>query len=420
MRVPPNQEKTTHQMRRQKVKMILKPITQKWAKALHSKNFLGLDACISAGRGPLIFGTSNSMMQRVKENLNFAESFLKIKSEIRLEALNLVVVKSFSPILGNLELKISPQIDVSFRPSSTVINFYLSLFKSYIGNTARILKPLRSYIYLNNRAIQKIHKIFSIPRFLKDNKLSNWYQAERNARRGQISNYEPRPSLRISTIDSKDKNIVPSIKHIESRKSIRCEFSRLRETLNIFRRTTLTKVFRSLYVKRVASGHVHSIQELHPRKELYTLKDKIINLIHLHSHDIYRSKESIHKNLTARLIANNEGPSRGDRTIPINLAFIKMYRDQYQAHLHRTHSMFYPASLELITRKIQTVEKQVSREEVEKTISEKVFNRLDKTIEERVHKQLTLYSDYTRQLTENIYSQLFNRIVLERERLGRV
>ena len=409
--------------------MFVKLITLQWARILHSKRiaFLCTDVPINSGEDTLapffregILVHSDKIIRRIRENLNFADRFFRKKGEIILDALNLILVERIFPVFENLIHRISPRIDLPLRSSSTAINLHLNLFKSYFINAAKTLKLLTTHINLNNQAIQKNKDILCISRSFKHDKLSSWYRAEKDIRGGQISDHNQRPSLPITTIESKDKNILPRVKQIKFRRIIQDEFSRLMKTLNSTKKSSLANTFPSFYTKNIESGHFNIVQEMKVRKESYTLKSKIIDLIHRHSHDIYWPRENISKIPTTRLLANNEELSTGKRRMPVTLTFIKRYRDQQEVHLNRDHSLFYPTSQEFVKGKVHKVEKQVSRREIEKAISEKVFKTLDKTIEERVHKQLRLDSNYTMHLTEKIYSQLFNRIVLEKERLGEI
>jgi len=76
-----------------------------------------------------------------------------------------------------------------------------------------------------------------------------------------------------------------------------------------------------------------------------------------------------------------------------------------------------PAAVEMVTKKIKKIEKQIDTEEVEKTIYRKVCQQVDQTVRRDIDKRLAFQSRDTRQLTETIYSRLLNRIVLEKERL---
>jgi hypothetical protein len=101
----------------------------------------------------------------------------------------------------------------------------------------------------------------------------------------------------------------------------------------------------------------------------------------------------------------------------VKLTYTKRNRDQHEA-LRRVHLLSDPTCSEFITRKIQRVKPNADEKDIEKIVSEKILKTLDKTIKERVHRELKSDSNYTRHFTENIYSELFSRLVLERERLG--
>jgi hypothetical protein len=81
------------------------------------------------------------------------------------------------------------------------------------------------------------------------------------------------------------------------------------------------------------------------------------------------------------------------------------------------YSQVVPAALEMVTKKVKKIE-QINKEEVEKTIYQKVSKQVEQTIHQGIQKRLVFNSSETQQLTENIYSRLVNRITLEKERLG--
>jgi hypothetical protein len=90
---------------------------------------------------------------------------------------------------------------------------------------------------------------------------------------------------------------------------------------------------------------------------------------------------------------------------------------RHREQSHEFLSKPVPAAVEMVTKKIKKIEKQIDMEEVEKTIYRKVSEQVDQTVRRDIDKRLAFQSRDTRQLTETIYSRLLNRIVLEKERL---
>ena len=72
--------------------------------------------------------------------------------------------------------------------------------------------------------------------------------------------------------------------------------------------------------------------------------------------------------------------------------------------------------LEMVTKKVKKIE-PINLEEVEKTIYQKVSKQVEQTVHKWIDRRLAAGSRDTQQLTENIYSQLVNQIVLEKERV---
>jgi hypothetical protein len=85
------------------------------------------------------------------------------------------------------------------------------------------------------------------------------------------------------------------------------------------------------------------------------------------------------------------------------------YSPQYAAGLP-------PTPLEMVTKKVKKIE-QINLEEVEKIIYQKVSKQVEQTVHQWIDRRLAAGSRDTQQLTENIYSQLVSRIVLEKERV---
>lgn len=83
----------------------------------------------------------------------------------------------------------------------------------------------------------------------------------------------------------------------------------------------------------------------------------------------------------------------------------------------KVHVPVVPAALERVSGKTKKIEKQLNIEEVEKTIYRKLFKQVEQTIRQGINKRLAFDSNETRKLTENIYSQIMNRLILEKERM---
>jgi hypothetical protein len=73
--------------------------------------------------------------------------------------------------------------------------------------------------------------------------------------------------------------------------------------------------------------------------------------------------------------------------------------------------------LEMVTKKTGKKRERVDVSEIERTVVQKVNKQLEQTVHRQFDRRLAHDSRDTRQLTENIYSRLLNRIVLEKERL---
>ena len=72
--------------------------------------------------------------------------------------------------------------------------------------------------------------------------------------------------------------------------------------------------------------------------------------------------------------------------------------------------------LEMVIKKDKKIE-QIDIEEVEKNLNQKVAQQVQQTLRQWLDRRLAAGSGYTQQLIEDIYSQLLNRIVLEKERV---
>jgi hypothetical protein len=409
--------------------MSVKLITRNWARTLRTKRIAMRCANVPIGSGqPFWMSTfrhglviaSNKIIQTIQEKLDFGKRFFRKTAEAMLESLDLILVKRIFRLLKNNVLNSFVQINLSFRPSSQSIN---------VCSNNLITENIKDILYISRScesAQQQAawHQAASIICLAPTGSRLSGVGALVPSKRLTANGLSLMPTdLAVSSGLSKpEKGFFDSIAVRENRgekfqvqkpelqKIMQTECHYIGETLHSFRTKTRTDMLRSLRTEMMKSRH---FQQLRLKNKSSTTKEKIINLIHRHSHDIYRSGRTP----AVRLFTSNVQPSAANRRMSIKLTYTKRYQDQHEV-LHRVHSMSYPVCSEFITRKIQGVDTKANQKDIEKVVFEKIFKTLDKTIKERVYRELKSDSNYTRQFTENVFSQLFNRIVLERERLG--
>lgn len=439
-----NQEQLLHQVKKQRVKMIMRLVTQQWAKALYSQRAVGLYSnphSVAESDGLYLEGgvhLNGSMIRKIQEHLDFAERFFRVRHEKFVKALSFVLITQHSGMRQPLTLHISPEIDISFNVCSIAANRYSN---SYIAK-----------------------------------RLSEKYILPDKSRRDDMfvaTDLSPRPLLwspvgTVCSPVSEEHHAVPTglsrekgehprgythpvLKGLKKRNiTFQTASQRLSETsyaglVPIFRVGALLrnalrpthpwpfpggdsvtqgitrdipmqgreneKGGRMLILQTASNGkepqNENVVQKILRRKELYTLKDVLSNTI-------VRLNERIHNiNIPHTVTAHDGTTYQPTEEPPVILTFTK--RAGREESVQRVSPSL---PMELVTKNIQRVEKQINREEIEKNIHETVVKKVDKTIETSIQKKLRVDSEYTRRLTENIYAQLFNRIVLERERVG--
>ncbi len=105
---------------------------------------------------------------------------------------------------------------------------------------------------------------------------------------------------------------------------------------------------------------------------------------------------------------------------------IDIYKKSRKIDHHSINEIIYISkelhhtALDLVTKKIKKGETQIDIEKIETTVTQNIsrclVQTMEKTINQRLEKHLAFNSRETSELTENIYSRLLNRIVLEKER----
>jgi len=101
------------------------------------------------------------------------------------------------------------------------------------------------------------------------------------------------------------------------------------------------------------------------------------------------------------------------------LSHVKIGKARSDLQSYKADRPYNSSDLTLVAKKIQSAEKDAAKKEIEKTVIERILKVTDKTFDEKIRKKIALNSDYTRSLTERIAAHICNKVVFEKERLGR-
>lgn len=410
--------------------MVIKLITQQWVKGIHTRRIIGPVGQVSivSSKGCFLlhswkspFRVSNKTIEKIQKQIDFAARFNKTIVSKHLDFLSFIFTLSSFSIRQILKMNKYRQINNHF-------NCNFNFFKSPVNSTFQHLHLYRKNYYQYNQAKEIVHGTSGTLEKRVSPKQSDLCSL---IKVGRYINYSPAKENKNSHY-----LIHPIFERVS--KSFRINFENLRmwqrysdeavKSRSIFSRKSLNEINEVPLMNRLNKGHGKKIHEHAHVKRESLWKNMITKLTRTGKFSLQSRfiEQSVYRLKKSKRPARDDNVSTTSQdilwqkitTTPSQMPVAKSSNGEKNGFIPGVNSTLSPVSLQFINKKPRTVEKEVNHEEVEKTVVKKVVKNLEKRIDERVHNKFSLNSVYTHKLTEHIYSNLCNRIVLEKERIG--
>jgi hypothetical protein len=373
------------------------------------------------------------LLARIAKLLDFADSFSPLKVELRLQALDLLPLKRIARPGEAPLFTISPRIGITVAPTTRETRVFLNLLKrphhyqttvlslrprtvpgsSQGSGTVSVLRNVSTRIHAVSRLIEKVLELKAV------------------SLRGLPVVLAPLPaSGSLETAPNPAQKASRLIENIYRYQQVSLNGREPGEGLSGPNPVRGTVPLERVYARRRdAASEVEDILAasdfipggMHYNRSGSNGSRKLHNIHRLISY-VFSTAAKETTNRTGGIERGVE-PGRSTGFYPLQRLDIRKvdrppetmgFIVQQQS---RPEPAVLPGAMEMVTKKIKTIEKQVDTEAVEQTVIRKVSEQVDRTVRQRLEKHPVFRPGQTQRLEENIYSRLVSRIALEKERV---
>lgn len=434
--------------------MVINLITKKWMKGIYTRqkiNCLRQDIIVHTKyfilSRAMKRSLKNSTIDKVNKHIEFSERFSKSIIQKQFDLLSYIFTLRAFPILQILKMTRYRQIDNHYETISSNMNYSINLITSLVNrvfnNSKYYWKNYNQYKQpkkIDYKVIKDLEKctileLNHLYKFIKDpQSIPNWFSREKI--KANYSNYYILGSVNKISIQ-KTENIRESQKYsdeaildrsISFEKNINNENNKTLQTIrNASSRTQW--LLNNIMVKLLSKRYENKTYEKKNIQEKMIWNNKIIKVIGGDKYTLLKtlSEQSFGwKNESRIQDQYNTLPARSkivslqkNTSKQPQMPFVKTTKENENRNIAKTDSKLKSESFPLINKKASIVSREINYKEIEKKTIKKVVENLEQRINRTVLSQLSLNSNYSHKLSEHILSNLYNRIILEKERIGR-
>lgn len=404
--------------------MLIRVITYQWTKRIYLKRLkapytdsfkicLGYPAILASKA--IQFNLSFNILSQVRKYLGFVERYFKTSTGSLFDTLNFIFLRGSLFKLNRRKLNISNYIENNLaisagdsHPNPDFYNRYTTFYNNkYITEGPSAINTFMKHILPRDKVINFYKNYDSQSPVHRQSK--NQYPVNNITKMSHVSLQSGPP---LSDINDNCYNIDNITQH----------------NTRIFHRPIISLKEERLSSPRNGIPMAQNNNTVIPEQRL-SLIEKISSrltqntYIPLHTKDTkpsaYRITEKgreINTNGNTVVIWNTPWENK-TRTSPyMSFKKEKSNINENKDSVYRAQSGQDPIQMKYIVKKQVMVEENINRKEIEETVFKMVTKNLNKDIEKGINKQLITNSYFTHKLTEHVYADLSNKIVLEKER----